>query len=438
MENIAPDFSTKVLQLIWANDRALINDQITDWTPAMWGAARFTTQSHGIAPLLYKVFLNHQVIEDLEADFRSYITEQYKLNSLRIDKIQEILKTLLTKASSHNIPIMPLKGAILINGFYQDPAIRPMADIDLLIYPEDHEKVCHILESMALIPATSYKEKIYTNTIKPVSIEGEHPDNPIKIELHHEINWPIGHLNYPITDVIWENAQNGFIGFPYAYAPALERLLLMLICHNGRNQFNGKMRFFQLYDIAKVAGLMNNDQWAELNSIVKKYQLERLMFSGLAIAKRFTEVVLPEDLFEEYAQHTPPKLQHQTNSQNLDSLNATYENKLLTLQVVDKSSKFNKNLLNVYQLLIIAIVQSFQLRWFFSGKEKIKQMVHSMSPSAYMKDQWGHLMAFIIHWIIIPVALVPILFLGTRLREKILWRLKLTLLSHRYGIIEAN
>jgi len=433
MDKVEPQFSSKVIHLLTEKNKDTIFNQIADWGPMMWHAACFTVQAHGIAPLLYRVLTDLDVLDNFDKGFRDYIRDQYFLNRERIGRIQEILQTLLAQANYHHIPVMPLKGSILINSYYPDPAVRPMADIDLLIYPENIEQLSRLLESMGFRALVSYHHKVYTNSIKPVSFDGEHPDNPIKIELHHAAQWPIGLLDLDMTDVIWEKSENNYLGFSSIFSPARERLLLMLICHNARNQFNGWMRLFHLHDISIVTRRMDDEQWSELGAIVQEHGLERVMFSVLSIAKRFIGIDLPDGFLEEQKWNTPPKLQSQVKTQTLDSLIRLHEYKLLTLKLGQRSSQVNQQMFGIYQLILFTIVQSMKFNWFFSGKETKQEIIQVISPSNYIKDKWGNLLARIIYWLIIPIALVPIIVIGTHRREKLLSRLKISLLRHLYA-----
>jgi hypothetical protein len=433
MDHISQKLSEKVLSFIKAKDRDFVLEQISDWSPAMWFTARFTAQAHGIAPYLYVLFKDLQVLDNLDQNFHRYIKDQYFQNHKRISRIQEILQTLLSKANDQNIPIMPLKGSILISDYYSDPAIRPMADIDLLISPKDKNRLAHLLESMDYHPLVSYDHKVYTNVNNLVSLDGEHPDNPIKIEYNHMIGWPIGHLEFDITNLIWDKAKNGFLGFESVFSPAQERLLLMLICHNAGNQFNGKMRAFQLHDLSLVTRQMDHQQWSALQTIVKEYQLERLMFSVLTIAKRFADIEIPDGLIEEQKWCTPRKLQHHVETQSADSLIASNDYKLLNLKLKELSSNINHKNLKVYQLLFTSIVQSMQLKWFFSGKEKILQIRHHFSLSTYQKGKEGNKLAYIsYYWFILPIVYLPMLIIGNRQRNKLLGSIRLKLLRYLF------
>jgi len=439
MDHNSQKLSEKVLSFINAKDRDFVLEQISDWSPAMWFTARFTTQAHGIAPYLYVLFKDLQVLDNLDQSFHRYIKDQYFQNQKRVSRIQEILHTLLSRANDQNIPLMPLKGSILINDYYSDPAIRPMADVDLLISPEDYDRLDLLLESMQYHPFDSFDDGVYTNVHNLVSLDGEHPDNPIKIELSHKVGWPIGHLEFDITEHIWENAQKGFLGYDCAFKPTQERLLLMLICHNAGNQFNGKMRAFQLYDISLVTKLMNDQQWSNLKTIVEENQLQRIVFPVLAMAKRIIHIKFPAGFIEEMKLDTPVSLQNQVQVRSVDSLIASNDYKLLSLKLKDHSSKKIRRFLKVYQKIYFTIVRVLQFQWLYPGKEKIQQLKYIFSLSTYKKDsKWSSLSYIKYYWFILPLFYFPILFISNHQRDKWLGRLRLTMLRYLYESSEID
>ena len=433
MDHISLQLSEKVLNFIKSQDPHFILEETSNWSPAMWYAARFSAQAHGIAPSLYVLFKDLQILDHLDQNFHRYIKDQYFQNQKRISRIQEILHTLLSKANDQNITIMPLKGSILINAYYSDPAIRPMADVDLLVSPEDYDRLDLLLESMQYHPFDSFDDGVYTNVHNLVSLDGEHPENPIKIELNHKVGWPIGFLEFDITRLMWEKAQNCFLGYESAYRPTQERLMLMLICHNAGNQFNGKMRAFQLHDIALVTKRMNAQHWSELITIVKEYQLERIMFPVLTVAKRFTDIEIPDGLIDEMMMHTPLTLQRHVQVQSVDSLISANDFKLLNLKLQERSSKKIRNVLKLYQPFFITLVQAMQLKWFNPGKEKFQQLKHNFSLSTYTKQREGNLISYILYyWLILPIIFLPILVVRNHRRYIWLGRLRLSLLRHLY------
>jgi hypothetical protein len=56
------------------------------------------------------------------------------------------LSKVLRVFQDHGIPVIVLKGAALANSVYDSIGERPMSDVDLLVHPEDREKIIAMLE----------------------------------------------------------------------------------------------------------------------------------------------------------------------------------------------------------------------------------------------------------------------------------------------------
>jgi len=92
---------------------------------------------HGVVPLVA-----HNLITD---DFRDYIPEPY------LDRLDRVynrtlyrnvllsneLNNILAAFSRRGIAVIPLKGTILAEVLYGNPALRAIADMDILVHPED-------------------------------------------------------------------------------------------------------------------------------------------------------------------------------------------------------------------------------------------------------------------------------------------------------------
>ena len=123
--------------------------QNPDWSPKSWETFQFASRVHGVAPLLFTTL---SAAAWLDEALKSWLAEQYHFNAQRLAKIQAELKTILALFSQHQIPVMPLKGSILAAAYYPDAGLRPMADLDLLIHPQDFDGVLIELEEA---PASS-------------------------------------------------------------------------------------------------------------------------------------------------------------------------------------------------------------------------------------------------------------------------------------------
>jgi hypothetical protein len=107
-----------------------------------------------------------------------------------------------------NILAIPLKGIALIESLYPNPAVRPMTDVDLLIKPEDLNRVKGILEGFGYQWVSSYRGShnfidaegqwsfdLHTKFIRFEFLfhidETEIYDRLIQINFNHQVQVPI-------------------------------------------------------------------------------------------------------------------------------------------------------------------------------------------------------------------------------------------------------
>ena len=91
------------------------------------------------------------------------------------------------------IEVMPLKGALLTTMAGPEAAARPMADLDLLVHPADRAGLGAVLAALGYRHAPEANPRPTHDVFldpgggRIVSFEGEHPDNPRRVEVHVEV-----------------------------------------------------------------------------------------------------------------------------------------------------------------------------------------------------------------------------------------------------------
>jgi len=434
-KQIATDrsFSASLIEILKQNDCNAALTLTAAWTELQWHTAKFVVQTHGIAPLFYKLCSLSGAYDNFNPAFQGYISEQYYLNQARINKVKGTLQDILEQSSLKSMAVMPLKGALLITNYYEDAALRPMSDIDLLVKPEDLADIGQILHEMGYdLVQDSFHHVQYMIPGKPVSMNGEHPDNPLVIELHKEVNWPIGHLDYDITDLLWQNAENKFLGYDYAFKPSEDNLLMMLACHCARNQYEGQMRAIQLYDLKLVAESFERQNWARLQENVQKGGFDRAIYAALHTTERFLGFATNDVIESGNLINVPGKFKHLIESQSFDTVIADNEYKTLYYRLSSGEGHNNKVMLSLYEYLLNQVRYSNQLQWFEPGRETFRAILDLMKPSQGKKEKWGWFIAYLGSWIITPLALLILSVGGQGLREKILEILRSKLLRQSY------
>ena len=124
-----------------------LHAQLRDIDDESWRELADRAAWHGVAPLLYHRL---QRIENLAIPrghfvrLRDFYLHCLLRNSAILEQISEIVRE--TEKAGHSV--LFLKGAYLANCVYEEAALRPTGDIDLLAPAQDAEGVQRHLESL--------------------------------------------------------------------------------------------------------------------------------------------------------------------------------------------------------------------------------------------------------------------------------------------------
>jgi hypothetical protein len=189
--------------------------------------------SHKVASLLRQRLrrfgLLDAVPESSQRQLRQFTRATAVRNLSIFRQIHEISSTL-----GPEIPLIILKGACLARTLYDDCALRPMGDVDVLARPEHEKSVAAALRRLG------YR---HTEVRFPAMFEGCHHDVPFvranaaAIELHRLLELPGAPFQID-HDGLWARAVPAE-GSPGCYYLAPEDQLLHLCLHAGyHHQFN--------------------------------------------------------------------------------------------------------------------------------------------------------------------------------------------------------
>lgn len=121
-------------------DKCVDPDSLVSWLTGQWDEITKDL----LVPWLY-TSLPSNVGKILQEDVQGKLNAGYQ-DSARVSLVQEACLIKILKCfSSHNIPVVILKGVFLWLDVYKDPALRPMSDIDLLVREEDFYRARSLL-----------------------------------------------------------------------------------------------------------------------------------------------------------------------------------------------------------------------------------------------------------------------------------------------------
>jgi hypothetical protein len=224
-----------------------------DWPADTWDAFRQAAQVHGAAPLLWLRVRSLPAWSD--SPIGRWLEDQYAWNALRIARLHGELAEILRLFAAQEVPILPIKGAVLGSLIYEDPAARPMADLDVLLRAE------HFPAGEALLGRLGYAKVFtgwkHTRFARPGNLEivdrdHEHPDNPRQLEVHPRCQERIRGDLVDLTDLLWSTASRGeLLGVP-AWLPDSGASWLQLLVHATHHVLLNTFRLVQLADLARL------------------------------------------------------------------------------------------------------------------------------------------------------------------------------------------
>ena len=228
-----------------------------EWSAFEWRTARAVAAMHGISGLLAGELLWSG--PEGWAEFLGRQREHIAQRQLRTD---EFLAGVGERFQHQGIPVQALKGAALYHeGLYQHGE-RPMADLDLLVIPQDAGRTARMLEQLGLREShRTFKHWVFVarNATAPRGL-GEHADNDLKVELHERICEPLPRRLIDISELV--RARNPQPGLnPY---PSRAALMTHLLLHAAGDMAWRSLRLIQLHDIALLAPRLTTGDWQRI------------------------------------------------------------------------------------------------------------------------------------------------------------------------------
>ncbi len=240
-----------------------------------WEIILQQANKHKLAPLLYHKL--HTLRINLPADISQRLQFVYLQSAARNTYIYHKLSEVLDVLQKEGIPCIVLKGAHLAETMYESIALRPMADIDLLVRPEDLAKTQQYLIKTGHLALNS--------------------DLPL------DIHWSIERLLIQVhrnMNTVWKRAQPARIAGSEALALAPEDLLVHLCLHlSVHHLFQGR-GLRSLWDIrATIAYYSCQLKWEQITNTVNEWGICAPLYLTLVLAKELVGARIPDDVLED-------------------------------------------------------------------------------------------------------------------------------------------
>lgn len=232
----------------------------------------------------------------------------YVRNAARNVYLMSRLRRALDALRARGIPAIVLKGAALQGTVYPSPALRPMADLDLLV-PEDRAE-----QAQAIIAGLGYsavgtaeaQERTRRNHRHLPALVDQH--GVVAFEVHSHIVSRDSPLRFHISS-FWERARPAPVAGTTALALAPEHMLLHLAVHFFLDRrFRSYAAVSQLCDIAEaIRRCRPAPDWGYLKEQADALHLTGPLYCALSFARELLDAPIPADFLAGMAPEAPDR-----------------------------------------------------------------------------------------------------------------------------------
>lgn len=282
------DQERKLLHAILDKDATTTRDAFYAWSNEI-NFDDVEAGSFRLIPLLYKQMSSLQDSfpnkNRMQGIYRYFL---YK-NSILMHKSLIALETL----EQERIEYILLKGAALVAAYYQEPALRPMNDIDILVKREDAEKAFQVLSNLGWQP---YPGRTFQQAFHSTYSISLNRDDNVDLDLHwnviHQAAWEGTEKSY------WENTED---------VPYMKRTVKILspelqILHNLSHgiRWNALSSIRWIPDVCQVIEKRNGD--IDWNLLLQEAKDKKLVFTlkhGLNLLSNEFGVAIPSSFMDD-------------------------------------------------------------------------------------------------------------------------------------------
>ncbi|MBF0118855.1 MAG: nucleotidyltransferase family protein [Desulfobacterales bacterium] len=284
--------------------------------PLNWSLLLEISQRAIILPLFFKHLSQEQFLKYVPKGVLTNLNTIYRNIALQNLRIQSQIKEILKSMQESNIPIILLKGAYLSNCLYDDIAIRPMGDIDILCQKSDMEKASEKIKEIGYkqfkFPQSSLH---FTNSNHLIPFE---KTNKLSIEIHDYI-FSAKDKNFEVMNNIWESAvPKKIYGFPIL-SLSVEDEILHLSCHLYKHLSTYEKKFYWFCDIHEIIKQNKNQiDWDKLYYRVQNLYIDKQIGTIFYFMKDVWHSPIPENFLSKKDEKKEKNLAKEIFSNNIN------------------------------------------------------------------------------------------------------------------------
>lgn len=281
------------LSALFSADAGRLREPATpDWPAAVSLALR-----HGMGAAAFRRIDREKERWPVPAEHLDVLRNAFVAAVFASRKLQADAEAALTALADAGVEVLALKGLHLGSVYYEDAALRPMGDVDLLVRPGQSRTAWDAL--CALGYASRERGAAYWESRSAHHLPRLCRAGFVSIELHRTIARP-GDAFRIDMDLLWRRSGRIHVGRNACSALSPEDLLLHLCLHAAHHRYRIPLR--NVHDIALVARRHEGEMdWGRLASTATAFGTCRPVFCGLLLARELFGAKIPDALLDSLA-----------------------------------------------------------------------------------------------------------------------------------------
>ncbi len=289
--DMPPELTQILLDCLHADPARLDARRLAALRGEEWRALLDLARAHGVSSTLYYLLKIRGLENIIPPEQAVSLRDSYLGNSVHNLVLKNDLAQVAGALRSRGIPLLVLKGAYLAECVYPDPAMRRMADIDLLVPAGRLEETAGVLETLGFRAKRPYRLDQEISVLH--HLPGYRNASGTYIELHWTL---IGIMdNAPVDPApLRERAQPAAIGGAAVLGLCPEDLLLH-VCGHAAYHHEFQMGLHELYDILTILQRFQSSlRWELLAQTAAQWRWQRGVYLLLRMAAELLGAPLPE------------------------------------------------------------------------------------------------------------------------------------------------
>jgi hypothetical protein len=237
------------------------------------------------------------------------IQQEFVSNQWRNLNLLKELHNLLHRFSERGIACVPFKGPLWAQSLYENLALRWIADLDLMIHPEDIQSAKILLQELGYQPdpvMDAETEKAHIATHWEYGFR--HTTQPVRVELHWRFMPTHSALYDTWSNDLWNQTVPVSLGQSQFQTLSPEDSFLYLVLHGGEKHQWAYMRF--LIDFVRVVAGAWSPDWTKVTMQARKIHAVPSLAVAFHLSETLFGIKMPSEVETVFA--AQPEIQART------------------------------------------------------------------------------------------------------------------------------